>query len=63
MGRELGADFMLQGQIDSILDSADGRTLRYYQVELELVDIETSEKTWIGQKKLKKLVTRSRYRW
>jgi PBP1b-binding outer membrane lipoprotein LpoB len=63
MGRELGADFMLQGQIDSILDSADGQTVRYYQVELELIDIETNEKTWIGQKKLKKLVSRSRYRW
>jgi uncharacterized protein (TIGR02722 family) len=63
MGRELGADFMLQGQIDSILDSAGGQTVRYYQVELELIDIETNEKTWIGQKKLKKLVSRSRYRW
>jgi uncharacterized protein (TIGR02722 family) len=63
MGRELGADFMLQGQINSILDSADGQTVRYYQVELELIDIETNEKAWIGQKKLKKLVKRSRYRW
>jgi len=63
MGRELGADFMLQGQIDSILDAAGGQTVRYYQVELELIDIETNEKKWIGQKKLKKLVSRSRYRW
>ena len=51
---EVGADFMLQGQIDSILDSVDGQTVRYYQVELELIDIESNAKTWIGQKKLKK---------
>jgi uncharacterized protein (TIGR02722 family) len=63
MGRELGADFMLLGQIDSILDSAEGESVRYYQVELELIDIETNEKTWIGQKKLKKRISRKRLRW
>jgi uncharacterized protein (TIGR02722 family) len=60
MGRELGADFMLIGQIHSILDSAGGKTLRFYQVELEVVDLETNEKVWIGQKKLKKIVSRGR---
>jgi len=63
MGRELGADFMLIGQVDSILDSADGESVRYYQVELELIDIETNEKAWIGQKKLKKRVSRKRFRF
>jgi PBP1b-binding outer membrane lipoprotein LpoB len=63
MGRELGADFMLLGQIDSILDSADGESVRFYQVELELIDIETNEKAWIGQKKLKKRVSRKRLRF
>ena len=63
MGRELGADFMLIGQIHSILDSAGGKTLRFYQVELEVVDLETNEKVWIGQKKLKKIVSRGRVRF
>jgi len=63
MGRELGADFMLIGQIHSILDSAGGKTLRFYQVELEVVDLETNEKVWIGQKKLKKVVSRGRVRF
>jgi predicted metal-dependent enzyme (double-stranded beta helix superfamily) len=63
MGRELGADFMLLGQIDSILDSAEGESVRFYQVELELIDIETNEKAWIGQKKLKKRVSRKRFRF
>jgi hypothetical protein len=63
MGRELGADFMLIGQIHSILDSAGGETLRFYQVELEVVDLETNEKVWIGQKKLKKIVSRGRVRF
>ncbi len=59
--REKAADFILQGGINSILDSAGRKTLRYYQVELELINIETNEKVWIGQKKIKKLVKRSRF--
>jgi len=59
--REKAADFILQGGINSILDSAGRKTLRYYQVELELINIETNEKAWIGQKKIKKLVKRSRF--
>jgi uncharacterized protein (TIGR02722 family) len=57
MGRELAADYMLQGQINSVLDQAGKEQLRYYQVELELVDLESNRKVWIGQKKIKKTVT------
>lgn len=59
--KEKAADFMLQGGINSILDSAGKTTLRYYQIELELIDMESNEKVWIGQKKIKKLVKRSKF--
>jgi len=61
MGRELGADFLLMGQINSIIDQAGGITLKYYQIELELIHIETGEKVWIGQKKIKKVIERGRW--
>ena len=54
-GKELGADYMLKGQINTITDAAGKTTLKYYQTELELIDIETNEKVWIGQKKIKKV--------
>ncbi len=63
MGQETGADYILQGQIHSILDAAGKQQLRTYQVELELVDLETNRKSWIGQKKLKKTVTYKRTRF
>ena len=63
MGQETGADYMLQGQINSILDAAGNQQLRFYQVELELVDLETNRKVWIGQKKLKKTVTYKKTRF
>ena len=60
-GQEHGADYMLVGTISSILDKEDGKEVRYYQVDMTLVDISTNEKTWIGQKKIKKFVGRSKY--
>lgn len=57
-GKELGADFMLQGDINSIIDSYKKEKLRYYQLNLVLTDIETSELVWMGDKKLKKYINR-----
>lgn len=55
-GRELGADFMLQGSVNSITDSNGKEKVVFYQVDLELTNIETNEKVWIGTKKIKKVV-------
>jgi uncharacterized protein (TIGR02722 family) len=59
-GQEIGADFMLQGTINTITDREGGSEVRYYQVDLELVNIETHQKVWIGDKKIKKFVQRRR---
>lgn len=55
-GLEKGADFILQGTINSITDSNVKEKVMYYQVDLVLTDLETNEKVWIGTKKIKKLV-------
>jgi len=57
-GQELGADFILQGDINSIIDSHKKEKVRYYQLNLELTNIETSELVWMGDKKIKKYVNR-----
>jgi PBP1b-binding outer membrane lipoprotein LpoB len=61
MGKENGADLMLIGGINSIIDSAAGTKVRFYQVELELINLESNEKVWIGQRKIKKVVEQSRF--
>ncbi len=55
-GREKGADFMINGVISSIVDQYKNQKTVYYQVDLELTDLETNEKVWIGDKKIKKAV-------
>jgi uncharacterized protein (TIGR02722 family) len=57
--QETGADFMLRGDISSIIDQEGGDKVKFYQVNLELVNIETNQKVWIGDKKIKKLVSQS----
>ncbi len=55
-GRELGADFIMQGTLNSITDSNGDTKVVFYQTDLELTSIETNEKVWIGDKKIKKVV-------
>jgi PBP1b-binding outer membrane lipoprotein LpoB len=54
--QEKGADFMLQGEVNSIVDKSGSEKVVFYQVDLELTNLETNEKVWLGQKKIKKLV-------
>lgn len=56
-GRERGADFILQGVVNSIVDELKDKKVVYYQTDLELTDLETNEKAWIGSKKIKKFIT------
>jgi hypothetical protein len=60
-GQEIGADYMLQGSINTIVDRVEGKEVKFYQVNLELIDIESHRKVWIGEKKIKKVVQQSRF--
>lgn len=59
-GKEIGADFMLKGAIATILDEAEGTKAVFYQVDLQMIDLENNAKVWYGQKKIKKVVERKR---
>ncbi len=61
-GDELGADYMLIGSFDSIVDQEGKKSVVFYQVNLELVDLRTNRKVWIGDKKIKKYVSRPKRR-
>lgn len=63
MGRELGADFMLTGTINTIVDPNGSEQLLFYQVNMTLISLADNRKVWVGQKDIRKLVTRSKMRF
>jgi hypothetical protein len=60
MARELGARYMLQGDVQAIEDSEGRERIVFYQVDATLIDLETNVRTWMGQHKIKKYIQRRR---
>lgn len=58
LGQETGADFYLSGVITSVIDAVDGQRVAFYKVNLELINITTNEKVWIGDKEIKKIISK-----
>lgn len=63
LAQETGADLMLVGTIITINDQLNDVKVVYYQVDLELIDLETNEKKWIGTKKHKKIIELGGTEW
>jgi penicillin-binding protein activator len=62
LGKEIGADFLLQGAVRTNIDQVSGTAVRTYYVSAELIDIETSRKVWVGEETVRKLIKQSKYR-
>ena len=62
-GKEVGADYMLSGVLNSVVDKSGSKALVFYQANLKLIDIETNRIVWNGQKQIKKYVKRSKVSW
>lgn len=62
-GQETGADFMLKGQINTIVDVEGDKQVRFYQVDLTMISLADNRKVWLGQKKIKKLVKNAKVRY
>ena len=63
LANEKAADFMLKGSITMYIDAVDNKQVKFYQVDLELIDLESNEKVWMGTKKIKKFVKQKRANW
>ncbi len=62
LGKEIGADYLLQGSVRTNLDQSGGQMVRTYYVSAELIDIETNKKVWVGEETIKKLIKQSKYK-
>lgn len=62
-GQAWGADYYLTGTINEIPDASGSMEIVFYQVDLELIELETQRKVWIGTKKIKKVVEHRKSRF
>lgn len=63
MGQEIGADYMMVGTLNTIVDAEGREQVKYYQANLELISMADNRKVWIGQKEIKKYVQNARIRY
>lgn len=63
LAAETGADYMLQGSIKDIVDRSGGTEVKFYQVDMELIDLQSNEKVWMDTKKIKKVIDRPSSSW
>ena len=63
MRKETGADFILQGAIKTITDQEGNKRVVFYQTDLELINVESMEKVWIKDKKIKKGISQGKTKW
>jgi len=60
-GEEMGANFALSGSINSFVDQLDGKRVTQYQVDLKLINLQTTREAWNGTKKIKKFQEKSKF--
>jgi penicillin-binding protein activator len=60
IGAETGAAYMLTGEIQSIEDREGNRAVVYYQVDVTMVDLQSNERVWAGNHRIKKYIRQPR---
>lgn len=63
MAYELGANYMLHGDITAIEDEEGREKVVYYQIDATLTDLESNVRVWAGQHQIKKYIERPRIGW
>ena len=61
LGQEMGARYVLVGELQAIEDVEGRERIVFYQVDASLIDLETNAKVWVGQHRIKKYIERARF--
>jgi len=63
IGKQVGADLMLYGDIISIVKSANRKKDVYYKISLELADLKTGLIEWSEEKEIRKQAKKAVFGW
>ena len=58
---QLGADYVGAVRMASLVDQVEGRQVKLYKINFELIDAHSGEKAWIGDYEVKKLVNQGKW--
>lgn len=61
MGKEIGADYMLTGTLNSFTEQSGGTKNIQYQIDMTLISLKDNRKVWVGSQKHAKTVERSMF--
>lgn len=59
-GGQIGADFIMNGRLDSIVQEAGRDKTVYYKLTMNLTNLKTGLKVWTGQKQMRKIFKKKR---
>lgn len=62
VGKLVGAKKILRGTISSIRKRTERKDIIFYNITLQIVDIETGDILWTDEKEIQRLTTKSRFR-
>lgn len=62
VGKLVGARLILRGTISSIRKKTDRKDIIYYNITLQLVNIQTGEIVWTDEKEIQRLTSKSLFR-
>jgi len=62
VGKLVGAKVILRGTISSIRKKSDRQDIIYYNITLQLVNIQTGEIVWTDEKEIQRLTSKSLFR-
>jgi TolB-like protein len=54
MGEEYGADFVLTGEVNAVIDEREEHRVVTYQVELRLLRVADGQAVWLGSERIEK---------
>ena len=63
IGDQLGADYAVAVSMRTILDQADGKRVKYYKINFQLLDANSGSKVWIGNHEIQKMIKQARADW
>jgi uncharacterized protein (TIGR02722 family) len=63
VGQETGADYVVSVRVGAVVDQREGRKVKFYKINFELISPTSGEKAWIGDYEIKKMVNQRSVGW